>query len=183
MQTKTSQKKDFKSFDPKERFEFVLKKNGNIICSRVMNRVSVPASKILKIDPKPLMDALTSFNLNRFGSMGLIPSYLKKGSVDKLWSNYNPYADPQLPEDIVRDNIYESSEILEFELKYDTNILAKTQFSGNEFQTSIDIRDIIPFIFNEIRNYYEDKDNWESTDYTKQYSVYLKSYNERFGLN
>jgi len=175
-----TRKKEHRSFDPKDRFEFVLKKNGNIICGRVMNRVNIPGNKIVKIDPKPLMDNLTSLSLNSFGAMGIIPSYLKKGSVDKLWNSFNPYAEPQQPEDITKDDIYAVKDEIQFELKYDTKTLAISQFPGNMFQTSIDIRDIIPFIFNEIRGYYEDKDNWDPTDYTRTYSTYLKKYVDRF---
>jgi hypothetical protein len=83
---------------------------------------------------------------------------LKNKSVDYLWNAYRPY-DLQVEEG--SKNVFEKIDNFQFEIKVDKNSVAKAQFSGNFFQPkvryAVDIKEIIPSIMTEIRNYFSQK--------------------------
>ena len=96
------------------------------------------------------MDELTSVTNP---SIGVIPKFLKATSKKHCWANYKPWS-------VIDNNItpiFEEEDIFTFELKVDKKVVAKSQFSGNWFQTdvryNVNIKDIIPEVISEIQEY------------------------------
>lgn len=149
-------KKDFKKNRRDDnKFEFKLTINDHIICQRYFPINNHDKGEVY--DVKGMMDTLTGMNNNGvMGSLGLIPNFLKQRSVNYLWRNYKPY-EVQKPEDIDKRNIFEKEDIIGFELRCDGRLVAKSAFSGNYFPTKvrydINIKEIIPDIFSEVRDY------------------------------
>ncbi len=147
-----------------QRFEFVLYINDHIVCQRYFNVKDYNPDSIKSLEMKELIDRLAGLNIGTIGQHGMIPSRLKKQSVDYLWENYNPYF-VQTEENSKGKT--EKIDTFQFEIKVDKVMVAKTQFSGNIFppkvRYQVDIREIIPQIITEIRDYFSQK------NYTLEY--------------
>lgn len=135
-----------------QRFEFVLYINNNIICQRYFHIFDYNEESINSLEIKEMMDEIAGMNNGEFGTLGIIPNYLKQKSIQYLWDSYNPYFNQT-------DESYKApakkGDMFQFEFKVDKRVVAATQFS-NEFFTlnpkvSVDIREIIPAIMTEIR--------------------------------
>lgn len=135
-----------------QRFEFILYINDHIICQRYFNIRDYNDDSLKSFELKELMDNIVGMNNGDFGSLGIIPRYLKNKSVDYLWDNYNPYL-PQKEE--TTKNIFEKIDNFQFEIKVDKVTVAKSEFCGNFFppkvRYAVDVREIIPSIMSEIR--------------------------------
>ena len=147
-----------KPFDPEklkeQRFEFVLLMDEKkIICQRFFNIRDFNEDSLNSYELKELMDRLCSM-CDEYGELGLIPNHLKNKSVDYLWSTYNPFAEPS--EQYVK-GITDKVNDFQFEIKVDKKTVAKSTFSGNYFPLKVryfvDIREIIPAIMVEIRDF------------------------------
>jgi len=153
----TSTKANTGAFDQKkveeQRFEFVLYINNHIICQRYFNIREFNENCVGSWEMKDLMDAICGMNNGDFGTMGIIPNYLKNKSKDYLWNNYNPYS---VQPDQGPRNIFEKIDDFQFEIKIDKKSVAKSIFSGNYFppkvRYAVDIKEIIPAIMSEIRH-------------------------------
>lgn len=136
-----------------QRFEFILYINDHIICQRYFNIRDYNEDSVKSLEMKDLMDNIVGMNNGDFGSLGIIPRYLKNKSVDYLWDNYNPYM-PQKEETV--KNIFEKLDNFQFEIKIDKVSVAKSEFCGNFFppkvRYAVDVREIIPSIMSEIRH-------------------------------
>lgn len=149
-----------KNFWDNFRFEFVLyineqvqRENGRnrpIICQRLFDVKDFNEDSLKSIELKELMDELTSVTNP---SIGVIPKFLKATSKKHCWANYKPWS-------VIDNNItpiFEEEDIFTFELKVDKKVVAKSQFSGNWFQTdvryNVNIKDIIPEVISEIQEY------------------------------
>lgn len=154
METTTTTRKPF---EPKkieeQRFEFVLFINNHIICQRYFNIRDFNDQSLKSYELKELMDAICNIS-NNYGQMGIIPKHLKAKAVDYLWSFYNPFS---LQQDQPLKNLYDKIDDFQFEIKVDKKTVAKTTFSGNLFpqkvRYAVDIKEIIPAIMAEIREY------------------------------
>ncbi len=150
-----------KTFDPKkieeQRFEFILYTRGHIVCQRYFNIRDYNEDVLKSYELKELLDSIASLG-DEFGRMGIIPKFLKTKAEDLLWSMHNPFSQPY--EQPLKNN-FEKIEDFEFEIKVDKVSVAKSVFSGNYFppkvRYSIDIREIIPSIMAEIREYFSRK--------------------------
>lgn len=113
MTTTTAQK----TFEPKkieeQRFEFLLYINNNIICQRYFN-IKDFNEETYDGNIKELMDSLTGMNNGKYGTMGLIPNFLKQRSKDYTWSNYNPYASTQ---EVTARNLFEKIDDFQLDRK------------------------------------------------------------------
>jgi hypothetical protein len=140
------------------RFQFILYINDKYICQRYFNIFDFNEESLNSIELKDLMESIAGMNNGDLGSLGIIPRYLQKKSLTYLWDNYNPYANQQ-DENI--KNIFERKDNFQFEIKVDEKTVAKTEFSGNYFppkiRYAVDVREIIPEIMSEIRNYLSQK--------------------------
>lgn len=147
-----------KKYDEQQRFEFLLYINNHIICQRYFNIRDYNEDVIQSSEMKDLIDSIVGMDTDGFGGMGIIPKHLKNKSVDYSWANYRPY-DLQVEEG--NKNIFEKIDNFQFEIKVDKNSVAKAQFSGNFFppkvRYAVDIKEIIPSIMTEIRNYFSQK--------------------------
>lgn len=169
MKTKTNRPKNHKFWE-NFRFEFVLYINEQkkidsgedmaIICQRLFDVRNYNEDVINSLELKELMDNITSVTHNKFGTLGIIPNHFKEQSKENLWYkhdkyNYKPYFNNHVK------NIFEDEDIFTFEIKVDNKVVAKSQFSGNWFQTnirySVNIKDIIPNIIEEIQDYFSRK--------------------------
>jgi hypothetical protein len=152
-------------------FEFLLYINDHIICQRYFPIREYNADVIKSYEMKDLMDNICGINIDNIGRMGIIPSHLKKKSINYLWENYNPYymqqEDPNKTEKI--DNF-------QFEIKVNKVSVAKGQFSGNLFppkvRYAVDIKEIIPSIMAEIREYFTLKEYNMVAKTTSWYDIY-----------
>ena len=146
-----------KTFDPDklkdQRFECVLYINNHIICQRFFNIRDFNEESLKSFELKELMDVLCSYN-DVEGQMGVIPTHLKNKSVDYLWSTYNPYS---LQTEQPSKNLFEKLDDFQFEIRVDKRPVAKSVFSGNYFpqkvRYAVDIKEIIPTIMFEIREF------------------------------
>ena len=156
-----------------ERFEFSFFVNDNIICQRYfkirdfdenlapLNEAKARAykSNIAKeIDNintlKELAESVASVDY------GIIPTYLKRKSVDYLWDNYKPYY-------AQNEDSYKTppkkGDMFQFEIKVDTQSILKVEFSNEYFtlnpKINVDIREVIQEIITEIRYYLSVKNN------------------------
>lgn len=141
-----------------QRFEFVLYINDHIICQRYFNVREYNPDSIKSLEMKELIDRIAGLNIGTIGQHGIIPSRLKQKSVDYLWDNYNPYF---VQTEETNKNQTEKIDNFQFEIKVDKVTVAKTQFSGNIFppkvRYQVDIKEIIPDIMTEIRDYLSQK--------------------------
>ena len=78
--------------------------------------------------------------------------------MEYLWGNYNPYV---LPSEETVKPTNDKVDNFQFEIKVDKKSVIKSEFSGNLFppkvRYSVDVREIIPSIMNEIRSYFSQK--------------------------
>lgn len=141
-----------------QRFEFILYINDNIICQRYFNIRDFNEDSSSSLELNELMKNIVGMNNGGFGELGIIPNYLKNKSIDYLWDNYKPYL-PQSDEPT--KNIWDKIDNFQFEIKIDKISVAKSGFSGNFFQPkvryAVDVREIIPSIMTEIRNFLSQK--------------------------
>jgi hypothetical protein len=156
-----------------ERFEFSFFVNDNIICQRFFKirdfdenlapmdeaaaRVYKPNAKkeMAKMKTlKELADSITGTNY------GIIPTYLKKKSIDYQWDNYKPYFNQT-------DETYKSpakkGDSFQFEIKIDKDVVLRSEFSNEYFtlnpKVNVDIREVIQEIISEIRGSMSIKNN------------------------
>jgi len=135
-----------------QRFEFVLYINNNIICQRFFNIYNFNEESVFSSDMDDMMKEICGMNNGKFGSLGIIPNHLKAQSMEYLWGGYNPY---ELQTEDSYQHPPKKGDFFQFEFKVDKNVVASAEFS-NEFFTlsnkvSVDIRNVIPEIMNEIR--------------------------------
>lgn len=158
-----NQKKKFEQ----ERFEFMLRINGNPICQRYFDIRNFNEDSINSYEMKELMDIIAGMNNGPIGTLGIIPNFLKEKSVDYLWGYYNPWK-PQKNEDINRKDIFEKEDVFTFEFRVDDKTVAESIFTGNYFppkvRYQVNIKDIIPEIISEIRQCLSKKTYTESYD-------------------
>jgi hypothetical protein len=129
-----------------ERFEFLLRINGNIVCQRLfpIRGYNVKSNNSLEL-----------FNMAN-ECVNIIKSDMESKTRDYLWKYYNPY-EPQKLEEIDRRNIYEKIDNFQFEVRVDKKTIVKREFSGNPYPPKVryqaDIRDIVHEIIGTIRHY------------------------------
>ena len=139
----------------KQRFEFLLLINGNIICQRYFDIRNYNEEALQSLEMKELIDTIGGTNNTEHGMLGMIPKFLQGKSREYLWGYYRPYT-PQTTEDINRRNIYDKIDTFGFQIKIDGETVGETAFSGNVFppkvRYQVNIKDIIPEIISEIRH-------------------------------
>lgn len=137
-----------------DRFEFVLYVNDNIVCQRLFSIMDFNENFVKSHELKEMMDNLCGVNIDKWGTHGLIPSYLKSKSVNYLWESYDPYQ-PQTEETYKAPP--KKGDNLKFEFKVDRRVVASAIFPNDYFTLSpkviVDIREIVSKIINEIRTY------------------------------
>jgi len=138
----------------KQRFEFLLLINGNIICQRYFDIRNYNDDSRQSLEMKELLGTIAGTNNTEHGMLGMIPKYLQDKTREYLWGYYRPYT-PQKTEDINRRNIYDKVDTFGFQIKVDGEVVGETAFSGNVFppkvRYQVNIKDIIPDIIYEIR--------------------------------
>jgi hypothetical protein len=153
----TERENTSKKFE-EQRFEFVLYINNNIICQRYFNIRDYNEEILKSFELKELVDRITGLSNGDFGGLGIIPKYLQKKSMEYLWNNFNPY---MVPSEEVAKPTSDKVDNFQFEIKVDKKSVIKSEFSGNLFppkvRYSVDVREIIPSIMNEIRGYFSQK--------------------------
>jgi hypothetical protein len=135
-----------------QRFEFILYINNHIICQRFFNIRDFNEDSLNSFELKEMIDEIAGVNNGDFGSLGIIPNYLKQKSVNYLWENYNPYF-------VRTDESYKAptkkGDVFKFEIKVDKRPVISTEFINDYFtlnpKVSVDIREVIPSILSEIR--------------------------------
>tara|TARA_R110000782_G_scaffold215659_2_gene303323 strand:- start:1450 stop:1929 length:480 start_codon:yes stop_codon:yes gene_type:complete len=136
-----------------QRFEFLLFINNNIICQRYFNIRDFNEDSLDSLELKELMDSIIGMN-NAMGSLGIIPNLLQKRTLKLMLDNYNPYS---LTQDDSNKNIFEKIDNFQFEIRVDKKMTVKGQFCGNVFppkvRYAVDIKEVIPEIMSEIRDY------------------------------
>jgi hypothetical protein len=174
--------KNYKGYQSgEERFEFLFFINEkHLICKRAFDVRDYNDKSRESLEIKTMMDSIAGMNLNSIGTMGIIPTFLKKRSIEDSWLNYRPYIN-QTQEDVLYNNTQKQNSF-KFEVRVDGETLATSYFDGNNFSPSarwdINILELVPEILSEIR-YYLSKKN-----YTKNYgSVKLKRHNIFLGEN
>lgn len=156
-----------KNFWDDFRFEFNLYINDNIICQRYFNVKNYNKKVLNSLELNELMRDLTGINNDGLGNLGIIPNYFKELCRNVSWKHYNPY---RIKEYNNQDKgIFDKEDLFTFEIKVDKRVVAKSQFSGNWFQTdvryAVNIREIIPEIISEIEEY------MSRSEYTLPYEV------------
>lgn len=140
------------------KFEFLLKKNGNIICQRYFNVDNYNDSILKSIEMKELLDSIAGMNNGQFGACGIIPNFLKNKSIDYLWDRYNPYLENYVENEHSSKETNNNEDVFTFEIRVNRRLVGKSAFSGVYFPASvryqINIKDIIPDIINEITEYF-----------------------------
>ena len=158
MSTKTENNASSTNRVEEQRFEFILYINDHIICQRYFNIRDYNENILKSYELKELMDNIAGMNNGQFGGLGIIPKYLQNKSIDYLWDNYNPYF---IQKEETGKTIFDKIDNFQFEIKVDKVTVAKSQFCGNYFppkvRYAVDVREIIPSIMNEIRQYFSQK--------------------------
>lgn len=148
-----------------QRFEFILYINKNIVCQRFFSIRDFNEDSAYSIDLKYLMDRIVGMGNDNRTTMGMIPSFLKKKSMEYLWKYYRPYEDPKA--DGYR-NIFEKEDTFDFEIRVDKSPIAQSTFSGNFFpqhvRYHVDIKELIPNII------YDIKDTLSKKKYVHKYA-------------
>ena len=141
-----------------QRFEFFFYINNKIICQRFFNIKEYNEKVLSSLELKELMDNITGLNTNGFVELGIIPNMLKNKTIEYLWENYNPYYIQTIEES---KNNFDKIDVFQFEIRVDKKTVCKSQFSGNLFppkvRYSVDIKEIIPSIITEIKDYFSQK--------------------------
>lgn len=147
-----------------ERFEFVLYINDNIICQRYFPINHFNTNSIKSYEIKELMDNICGMNNGKYGTLGIIPTYLKNKTIEFMLTNSYYYLNQ--PEQAVKTTS-DKEDNFSFEIKVDKKTIAKSIFSGTsfhqKFRYAVDIKEIIPAIISEIRSKLSKK------NYTKTY--------------
>lgn len=166
-----NQKGKRKNFWENFRFEFVLyinngrneQESDHIICQRLFDVKNYNDEVIGSLELKELMDDIAGIHNGAYGHMGIIPNFFKEQSKEVCWKQYKPY----LISKSDTKNIFDNEDLFTFEIKVDKETVSKSVFSGNWFQTdvrySVNIRDIIPEIIDEIQK------TFSRNDYTTTY--------------
>lgn len=165
-----------KKFDEQLRFEFLFCINKHIICQRYFNIRDYNEDVLLSLELKELMDSIAGTN-EAISHMGILPSFLKDKSVDYLWNNFDPYAEPSMNLDTQNKN-----DVFSFEIKVDKKTVAKTEFSGDLFPKKVkqyvDIKELIPSIMGEIRTVFSQKKYTKVKPIVTAYDIYYNEVNE-----
>lgn len=177
--TATNTNQSVRKFDEPQRFEFLFYINNHIICQRYFNIRDYNEDVLQSLELKELMDTIAGTSNNGIiGDMGIIPKFLKEKSVDYLWNNFDPYAEPASN---VKEPSKDKNDTYQFEIKVDKMTVAKTQFSGNVFppkiRYAVDIKEIIPSIIAEIRQNFSQKKYNKVKPIVTAYDIY---YNKGF---
>ena len=127
-----------------QKFEFLLKINGNIICQRYFSIKGYNYKSLRSLELKECSyDIVDMIQLN-----------LKDKAEDYLWKYYNRY-EVQKPEDIQVKNVFEKEDVFDLVIKVDGRERSITRFSGNFFppkvRYSVDIRSLVPNIIKHIQ--------------------------------
>lgn len=127
-----------------QKFEFLLKINGNIICQRYFSIKGYNYKSLRSLELKECSyDIVDMIQLN-----------LKDKAEDYLWKYYNRY-EVQKPEDIQTKNVFEKEDVFDLVIKVDGRERSITRFSGNFFppkvRYSVDIRSLVPNIIKHIQ--------------------------------
>ena len=179
MQTTNTNTASFDTKRPDQRFEFILYINQTkFIVQRFFDIRDYNEDSIKSLELKELMDNIAGVNIDSFGTMGIIPRFLKQKSIDYLWNNYNPY---YIQQEEGAKNIYEKIDNFQFEIRVDKRTVAKSEFSGNIFppkvRYDVNIKEIIPSIMAEIRHFLAQKKYNIVEVSPTAYDIY---YNEEF---
>jgi hypothetical protein len=147
-----------------ERFEFVLYINDNIICQRYFPINNFNPNSVKSYEIKELMDNICGMNNGQYGTMGIIPTYLKNKTIEFMLANSHYFMN-QSEQAVKQPSDKEDN--FSFEIKIDRKTVAKSIFSGTsfhqKFRYAVDIKEIIPDIISEIRSKLSKK------NYTKTY--------------
>lgn len=158
-------------------FEFILKKNGNIICQRYFNIRNYNNDCRESLELKDMMNDIVGMKDSFV--LGLIPEHFKQKCMRDSWiaERTNSY--------YARNNnnisdIYSREDKFTFTVNMRKELMAEASFDANLFQPSvrrhIDIKEIIPNIIEGI-NYYLSLDT-----YTSKYSgIKLERLNKNVG--
>ena len=140
-----------------QKFEFLLKINGNIICQRYFSVKGFNYKSLRSLELKEC-----SYDI-----VDMVQFNLKEKAEDYLWKYYNMY-DVQKPEDIHKKDIFEKEDVFDLVIKVDGRERSVTRFSGNFFppkiRYSVDIRSLVPNIIKHIQYVLSRR------DYTTSYS-------------
>ena len=127
-----------------QKFEFLLKINGNIICQRYFSIKGYNYRSLRSLELKEC-----SYDI-----VDMIQMNLKDKAEDYLWKYYNRY-ETQKPEDIQVKNVFEKEDVFDLVIKVDGRERSITRFSGNFFppkvRYSVDIRSLVPNIIKHIQ--------------------------------
>jgi len=139
-----------------QKFEFLLKINGNIICQRYFSIKGFNYKSLRSLELKECSyDVVDMIQLN-----------LKEKAEDYLWKYYNMY-EVQRPENVIYKDVFEKEDVFDLVIKVDGRERSTTRFSGNFFppkvRYSVDIRSLVPKIIKEIQYVLSRR------DYTSEY--------------
>lgn len=125
------------------RFEFALLFNENLVVKRFFD---VNYFNPRSVNSVEFTEVLFEINGIREGYLGLIPSFLKKKSLDSCWKFYNPYI-KQEKSSINTINVNDKDFNYDFIVYVDKRQVGKVRFNGNIFQSDVtDGTNIIPII-------------------------------------
>lgn len=162
----------------KERFEFLLYINGNIICQRYFDIKGFNPDSVYSKKVFLLTDAITS----------RLKEDLKEKSKEFLWKMYNPYKEQTQEElDDKKARRLErpsKNDIYHFAIQVDGRCVAKSEIDANVYppgdkynrgvRYNVDIKDLIPVIIREIRNVLTSGDYKDSNS---NYKAYVEAIN------
>lgn len=125
-----------------DKFEFILRINGNIICQRYFNirgyNDKVKDSMNIRWDLGDIVDT--------------IQSYLKRQTEEFLWLNYNPYTSKN---SVVKEVDKQEEDYFTFEIRVDGKIIIIERFTGMDsppkVRYSVNIKSLIPLIIAKIQ--------------------------------
>ena len=139
-----------------QKFEFLLKINGNIICQRYFSIKGFNYKSLRSLELKECS----------YDVVDMIQFNLKEKAEDYLWKYYNMY-EVQRPENVIYKDVFEKEDVFDLVIKVDGRERSTTRFSGNFFppkvRYSVDIRSLIPKIIKEIQYVLSRR------DYTSEY--------------
>jgi|TARA_R110000787_G_scaffold237695_2_gene344027 hypothetical protein len=125
-----------------DKFEFILRINGNIICQRYFNirgyNNKAKDSMDIRWDLGDIVDT--------------IQSYLRKQTEEFLWLNYNPYTSKN---SVVKEVDKQEEDYFTFEIRVDGKIIIIERFTGMDFppkvRYSVNIKSLIPSLISKIQ--------------------------------
>lgn len=128
-----------------ERFEFVLRINGNIICQRYFEVKGYNEDVLESMELKNSVEDVVQ----------MIEERLEKNSRGYLWKFHNPLEN-QSPENIPEEGIWDNgTDVFDFIVKMDGRPLIIRPFYGNYYppriRYQVDIKDLVPEIVDTIR--------------------------------